>query len=527
MVLIKKLFLLFATFTSVIALPNPAQILPSEKDISMDGLEVHDVRDVSALEQRALGPMTLQWSPQGQFLFMAGLQIPQGIYDAFFSSSIGINDFAAAEFYMRHALEGGIMNITPFSNNGYDVGFGIFAKDGVSLTQEVVNAMITVIRRWAEANSGSLTVIQAANGFIDPAQIGATPTTKRGRVATCPSGINLLKPGTTPLLNHAHLKSVDSEGNTLLHLVAEYNIDNVISRLSPTTAAKSMVENNAGQTPLHIAVKKGHYGIVQELLSTGCNPSPTDKYSRTPLHYACLTKQDITMVRLLLAHGADASAKDKEDRTPIHICCTHGQAALLKALIDSGADINAAENGEVDSGARGQTPFHNAVLRGQTECAKILLKRGADPNLLYGPGEHVIGSAVFSGQTELVQLMLDKGADVNRADRLGLTPLMYAATVDREQIARILLHAGANPNIRGPRDGVALHGAARSGLPSIAKLLLDAGADPSITDRSGFSPLDYAMKKEATPAEWVSTPGHESVVKLLQQAQQQSEAGLG
>jgi hypothetical protein len=90
MVLIKKLVLLvcsqrrnsrssanatwqFATFASVIALPTPAQILPSEKDIGVDGLEVHEVRDVSALEQRALGPMTLQWSPQGRFLFMAGL----------------------------------------------------------------------------------------------------------------------------------------------------------------------------------------------------------------------------------------------------------------------------------------------------------------------------------------------------------------------------------------------------------------------------------------------------------------------
>ncbi|RHZ58394.1 uncharacterized protein CDV56_106979 [Aspergillus thermomutatus] len=191
MVLIKKLFLLFATFASVIALPNPAQILPSEKDISVDELEVHNIRDVSALEQRALGPMTLHWSPQGRFLFMAGLQIPQGIYDAFFSSSVGINGLgrvmlqnfkeyvtnqflfdwealAAAEFYMRDALEGGIVNTTPFSNNGYDVGFGIFTKDGVPPTQEVVNAMITVIRHWAEANSGSLTVIQAANGFIDP-----------------------------------------------------------------------------------------------------------------------------------------------------------------------------------------------------------------------------------------------------------------------------------------------------------------------------------------------------------------------
>ncbi|RHZ47118.1 ankyrin repeat domain-containing protein [Aspergillus thermomutatus] len=329
-------------------------------------------------------------------------------------------------------------------------------------------------------------------------------------------------PAIAPLLNHAHLRSVDSEGNTLLHLVAEYNIDNVISRLSPTTAAKSMVGNNAGQKPLHIAVKKGHHGIVRELLSTGCDPSPTDKHFRAPLHYACLTEQDITMVQLLLAHGADPSARDKEDRTPLHICCTNGQAALLKTLIDAGADIDAPENGEVDLGAEGQTPLHNAILRGQTECAKIVLEAGADPNVAYGTGQRIMNSAVFGGQTELVQLMLENGADVNGADRPGMTPLMYAATIDREQIAQVLLRAGAEPNIRGPRGGVALHGAARSGLPAMAKLLLDAGADPSITDTSGFSPLDYATREEAIRGEWVSTPGHESVVKLLQQAQGRS-----
>ncbi|RHZ47119.1 uncharacterized protein CDV56_103958 [Aspergillus thermomutatus] len=215
MVLIKKLFLLFATFTSVIALPNPVQNLPSENDISVAGLEVHEVRDVSALEQRALGPMTLQWSPQGRFLFMAGLQLQQGIYDAFFSSSVGINglgrvmlrnfrDYLEQQIafervsllawdFVHKALEGGIVDATPFSNNGYDVGFAIFAKEGKTPTEEVINAVITIIRRWAEANSGSLTVTQAANGFIDPQKVGATPVTKRGRVATCPSGINLLK----------------------------------------------------------------------------------------------------------------------------------------------------------------------------------------------------------------------------------------------------------------------------------------------------------------------------------------------
>lgn len=43
----------------------------------------------------------------------------------------------------------------------------------------------------------------------------------------------------------------------------------------------------------------------------------------------------------------------------------------------------------------------------------------------------------------------------------------------------------------------------------------------------GIPLLDYVMKKEATPADWVSTPGNVLVAKLVQQARRQSEAGLG
>ncbi|KAF4231767.1 hypothetical protein CNMCM6457_005066 [Aspergillus fumigatiaffinis] len=299
------------------------------------------------------------------------------------------------------------------------------------------------------------------------------------------------------------------------------------------------MDPTARESFINIVGKVSRYREAARFLYRTAKNVPLARNMRTvPVHLPeeeFMTPSIDTYTPNLLVKVTEASAKGRQQKLLKEICRVLGlseqqakdqycrQVALLKALIHAGADINAAENGsEVDPGAQGQTPFHNAVLCGQTECAKILLETGADPNLLYGPGEHVMGSAVFSGQIGLVQLMLNRGADVNRANRLGMTPLMIAAITGREQITRILLHAGAKPNIRGPRDSVALHGAARAGLPSIVKMLLDEGADPSITDRSGFSPLDYATKKEATPAEWVSKPGHKSVVKQLQQAQRQS-----
>ena len=50
--------------------------------------------------------------------------------------------------------------------------------------------------------------------------------------------------------------------------------------------------NKRRQTALHIAVNKGHVGVVKTLLGLACHPSLQDSEGDTPLHDAISKKRD-------------------------------------------------------------------------------------------------------------------------------------------------------------------------------------------------------------------------------------------
>lgn len=61
---------------------------------------------------------------------------------------------------------------------------------------------------------------------------------------------------------------------------------------------------------------------------------------QTPLHLAVLTQQSKIVRRLILA-GANPSLRSFRGNTPLHLACTIGDLASVKALIDP---INSIEN---------------------------------------------------------------------------------------------------------------------------------------------------------------------------------------
>ncbi len=59
-----------------------------------------------------------------------------------------------------------------------------------------------------------------------------------------------------------------------------------------------------GRTPLHFAVIRRKYGVVEYLLKRGANPNVRDRYGNTPLHYA-YENGDVRMVSVLMKAGVD------------------------------------------------------------------------------------------------------------------------------------------------------------------------------------------------------------------------------
>jgi len=116
---------------------------------------------------------------------------------------------------------------------------------------------------------------------------------------------------------------------------------------------------------LRAAAFFGHWKMCDFLLMQGASATTVDaETAETPLHLA-LCKADrphyLHVIRLLLAHGADPNARtnpgmetgafmrDARTRgeTPLHRAAAYGDAAMIRCLVDHGADVQAKDaNGD-------------------------------------------------------------------------------------------------------------------------------------------------------------------------------------
>ena len=121
----------------------------------------------------------------------------------------------------------------------------------------------------------------------------------------------------------------------------------------------------------------------------------------------------------------------------------------------------------------GFTPLHLAAFFGQPAVVKWLLERGADPNAVAKNPTMVqpLHSAVASGQIESVVALIDGGADVNAAQQGGWTPLQAAAMHNRLEMVRSLLAAGADVSQPADDGKTAIGLAEAGGHDEMVKLL--------------------------------------------------------
>ena len=114
--------------------------------------------------------------------------------------------------------------------------------------------------------------------------------------------------------------------------------------------------------------------MTRQLLENGLDPNLHDWQRRTPLHDLCAGLRHVAdaaeLVRMFIQHVADVNAIDEEDRsTPLGIAAREGNAALVKLLLENGADPNGA-------GANWASPLAWAQRRGHREIEQLLRRHG-------------------------------------------------------------------------------------------------------------------------------------------------------
>jgi hypothetical protein len=190
--------------------------------------------------------------------------------------------------------------------------------------------------------------------------------------------------------------------------------------------AETEAKDDRGCTPLLWAAHNGHDTVVKLLLDKGADVGVKDGYGRTPLWMAvgsgCIApsgKSDHFLLdyqlQLMLLEQQNKKrllmARQEQSDTDGALAINQARApaepgeiyeAIIKLLLDKGADIEAKNNG-------GTTPLLCAFYSGCKAIVKLLLDKGADIDAKDNDGQSPLSLAKY-WQKDTAKLLLDKKA---------------------------------------------------------------------------------------------------------------------
>ena len=235
----------------------------------------------------------------------------------------------------------------------------------------------------------------------------------------------------------------------------------------------------------------GRNGVIDSgrfLITFGLIPSVQS--GGTPLHIAA-SMGHAEQCQALLDDGADVdAAKATDGTTPLHAAATMGYADVVALLLAEGANVEAV-------GSSGITPLMAAASMGHLNATAALLRgspgddspgggggaaasAGANADAAHKfAGTTALHFAAEMGRSEVVALLCAHGADVEAAKKTGGTPLHTAADTNQSASVATLLappcSADGTKLMMG--DTQPLYLAAQRGFAAVCMALIDGGAD--------------------------------------------------
>ena len=282
--------------------------------------------------------------------------------------------------------------------------------------------------------------------------------------------------------NGADPNSREDSGWPCLHRAVDKQ-NEALTKLLLAKGAKSRIQGppfsgaDGYVTALYWAASSGNTSITKMLLdhedAAGLTPQAP---GNNAILMSAAEKGHEEIVRMMVDHGSvHVAARNESKETPLGLAAKNGSTAVVKFLLDLGADAEARSGGI--------TPLLLAASNNRLNTVKTLCRKGkANVNTSFSNGQSALGTAAKGGSfstpwDDMVQYLLEQGADPNRCSENTVETLP-------------------------------LQGAARYGFENTASMLLAHGADPFPPKPKGYSPIEQAAYY-----------GHEGIVNILLQSE--------
>ncbi|CUS06964.1 unnamed protein product [Tuber aestivum] len=191
-----------------------------------------------------------------------------------------------------------------------------------------------------------------------------------------------------------------------------------IIRLLVEAGADPNINSASGETPLYRACRLDQLGSARILIEYGANPRGND-----PLFRPIFSRPSPDLIELLVSHGEDIHAEDVTGLSLIHRAAQGPYPAVLKKLLDLGADASHRNHW-------GVTPLHLvAASEDKGQCTLMLINAGAEVDCPDNGKSTALHWAASRGCYLPAAVLLAMGADFTVLDSEGRSPL--DRTLDR------------------------------------------------------------------------------------------------
>ena len=276
----------------------------------------------------------------------------------------------------------------------------------------------------------------------------------------------------------------DEDGNTPLHVACQHGKQNSVSLLLKASLSYNnlLITNKKGQTPLHLAVASGHKDTAEALLFSVTGSST---------HHDLLT------------------ATDNEGCTVFHTACSNGHIDVfryLSSIYPQG--VNVMDN-------RGRSLLHAACEGGDIGTVRTLIEtHGLDPLAEDKDGItclHLLAERKIDEESFLMRMFVDRrNVDIYQylepnivshpvpKDKSGRTPLHYTSRSDNIHMVHYLIETfPCTPDDPDNNGYTSVHAACEAGSMELVKYFLTELKCNALAETDDLKTMLYFASKSS------------------------------